>query len=174
VWSGADSFTESRQRDWVTRGGVDGVASIREIGVARMAPIEFASVDHINMFVRDLDESVDFYSLVFGTDPDPKEEGTTKGLRWCIIGIPSKFYFCLYELKGRVFDPDAMHINHIGFFVPDFDETVKRIRSAGIPVEYFDRPITWTNHAGQSRSLYIRDPNGYYIEFTEKLGGGLG
>lgn len=136
-------------------------------------PIRFDCVDHLNMFVRDLDESLDFYGRLFGTDPEIKEQGYTKKIRWAIIGVSRKFYFCLYELKGRSFDPDSMHINHVGFHVPDFDETVARVRALGIPVEYDDAPITWRNRNGTTRSLYVRDPNGYIIEFSERLGGGL-
>lgn len=136
-------------------------------------PIDFECVDHINMFVRDLEESVEFYRKVFGTDAGVKQQGKAKGIRWCIIGIPSKFYFCLYELKGKDFDPSALHINHIGFYVSDFDDTVERIKALGIEIQYQGKPIEWENRNGRTRSLYIKDPNEYYIEFTEKLGGGL-
>ncbi len=136
-------------------------------------PIHFECVDHVNMFVRDLEESLDFYRKVFGTDAEVKQTGKNKGIRWLIIGIAGKFYFCLYELKGKTFDPDALHINHIGFYVPDFEDTIERIKRLGIPIEYNGAPIEWSNRNGQTRSLYIKDPNGYYIEFSEKLGGGL-
>ena len=136
-------------------------------------PINFVMVDHVNMFVRNLDESVAFYSKVFGTDGEIKEEGIRGEVRWCIIGIPRKFYFCLYELKGREFDPDAMHINHIGFYVDDFNETFKRLQYLGVPIDYHAQPINWHNRNGASRSIYIHDPNNYVIEFAEMLGGGL-
>ena len=135
--------------------------------------IAFACVDHVNMFVKNLEQSIEFYRVVFGTDTEVKQQGFAKGLRWCIVGIPNKFYFCLYELEGKEFDPDALHINHIGFYVPEFEETVRRIEEMGIPIEYHGKPIEWRNRNGATRSLYIRDPNGYYIEFSEKLGGGL-
>src|SRR5947209_7169776 len=104
-------------------------------------PVYFECVDHINMFVSDLEESVDFYQKVFGADSEMKEHGKAKGIRWCIIGIPSKFYFCLYELKGKQFDPDGLHINHVGFYVSDFDETIKRIEALGIEIQYQGKPI---------------------------------
>lgn len=136
-------------------------------------PIYFECVDHVNMFVRNLEESIDFYHKVFGTDLEVKQRGRAKGIRWCIVGIPSKLYFCLYELKGKKFDPDGLHINHVGFYVPNFDETVERIRALEIEIQYQGKPIEWENRNGKTRSLYIKDPNDYYIEFTEKLGGGL-
>jgi lactoylglutathione lyase len=136
--------------------------------------IDFSCVDHINMFVKNLEESINFYHRVFGTDAELKQRGWNKGMSWCILGIPSKFYFCLYELKRKEFDPSELHINHIGFHVRDFDDTIKRIKALGIEIQYKGKPITWRNKYGKTRSLYIKDPNGYYIEFTEKLGGGLG
>jgi len=125
------------------------------------------------MFVKDLEESINFYQRLFGTDDEIKDAGENKGIRWAIIGIPNKFYFCLYELKGKEYDTDAMHINHIGFYVPNFNETVERIKEMGLLIEYKGKPIMWTNRNGTTRSLYINDPNGYKIEFAEKLGGGL-
>lgn len=138
-------------------------------------PVEIRSVDHINMFVNDLDESVAFYQRVFGTDLEPKDKGMNKGVKWCIIGIPKRFYFCLYQLrKPQVFDPDALHINHIGFYVSDFEDTLNRIKALGIEIEYRGRPIRWNRSpSGGSRSIYIKDPNGYYIEFSEYFGGRL-
>lgn len=135
--------------------------------------IDFVCADHINMYVKSIEDSIDFYHRVFGTDGEIKESGERRGIKWVIIGIPHKFYFCLYEQKDKEYDPDAMHINHIGFYVSDFDETVRRIESLEIPIEYKGKPITWHTRNGSSRSLYINDPNGYKIEFAEKLGGGL-
>lgn len=136
-------------------------------------PISFECIDHVNMFVKNLEESIAFYHKVFGTDPKIKQSGKNKGIRWAIIGLASKFYFCLYELKGKEFDPSALHINHIGFYVSDFDETIQRIQHLGIEIQYNGKPIEWKNRNGRTRSLYIKDPNGYYIEFAEKFGGGL-
>ena len=140
-----------------------------------MKPIDIGPVDHVNMYVNNLEESVSFYQRVFGTDVLPKEQGFAKGIKWCIIGIPDKFYFCLYQMQSpQTHQPDSLHINHIGFYVPDFDATVERIKTLGVEIQYQGRPIEWHNSGGgSSRSLYIKDPNGYYIEFSEHFGGGL-
>lgn len=141
----------------------------------RILSVDFVCVDHINMFVRNLEESIDFYQRVFGTDGEIKDSGERKGIRWVIIGVPNKFYFCLYEWPHpeTIYETDALHINHIGFYVQDFDETVRRIEQLNVQVQYRAQPISWHNRNGISRSLYIEDPNGYKIEFSEKLGGGL-
>jgi catechol 2,3-dioxygenase-like lactoylglutathione lyase family enzyme len=134
--------------------------------------LDFACVDHVNMNVCNLKESIDFYQRLFGTDGEIKDGGE-KPLRWRIIGIPHKFYFCFYEVKATSLEPRALQINHIGFYVPDFDGMVRRAQALGVPVEFEGKPIEWKNRNGTSRSLYVKDPNGYLIEFAEKLGGGL-
>jgi catechol 2,3-dioxygenase-like lactoylglutathione lyase family enzyme len=135
-------------------------------------PLPVARADHINMNVRNLEESVAFYQRLFGTDGEIKDGGE-KPLRWRIIGIPGKFYFCLYEVGATSVEPHALHINHIGFHAPDFDATVRRIKALGVPTEFDGEPIEWKNRNGVSRSFYVKDPNGYLIEFAEKFGGGL-
>src|ERR1043166_809593 len=109
-------------------------------------PVEFTVADHVNMFVRDLEESLAFYRSLFGTDQEVKASGNAKGIRWAIIGIPRRFYFCLYERGPLNFDADAMHINHVGFHVNDFDETERRIRALGVPIRYGGKPVVW--HGG--------------------------
>jgi lactoylglutathione lyase len=136
-------------------------------------PVEVTISDHVNMFVRDLEESISFYERLFGTDPEIKASGTAKSIRWAIIGLRQRFYFCFYERSGLLFDPDAMHINHIGFHVADFDETVRRVRTLGVEIRYGGEPVPWHGRGGNSRSLYVLDPNGYTIEFSERVGGGL-
>jgi lactoylglutathione lyase len=131
-------------------------------------PVEALRIDHVNMFVRNLEESVEFYARVFGVTI--KERGVGKGkIRWAILGIHERFYFCMYELVNSEFEPDTLHINHIGLYVSDLDETIRRLHGLGLKLEYGDKPVVWE----RSRSAYIRDPNGYAIELTERFGGGL-
>lgn len=136
-------------------------------------PVQFERVVHINMSVRDMDASVNSYHKVFGTDADITQQCQVDGAQWCIVGIAGKFHFCLYEMRGKNHDPEALHINHIGFYAPDFEETIAHIKRLGIPIELDGAPVEWYDRNGTSRSLYIKDPHGYYIEFSEKLGGGL-
>lgn len=41
--------------------------------------IDFTCVDHVNMFVKNLEESIAFYHRVFGTDENQSNEVGIKG-----------------------------------------------------------------------------------------------
>jgi catechol 2,3-dioxygenase-like lactoylglutathione lyase family enzyme len=131
------------------------------------APVMARCIDHVNLSVRDLDASVDFYCRLLGVVR--KEGGENEGVRWCILGAKDRFYVCFFEVKGGVYRPNDVHINHVGFVVDDMDETVRRIHDLGFKLQFGDKPLQWP----RSRSAYVTDPDGILIEFTERFGGGL-
>jgi catechol 2,3-dioxygenase-like lactoylglutathione lyase family enzyme len=131
-------------------------------------PVSARCIDHVNLSVRDLDKSIDFYSRLLGIDI--KERGEGQGVRWCILGDRDKFYVCFFEVPQGVFRPDDIHINHVGFVVDDIEETVRRIHELGFRLLFNDAPVDWP----RSKSAYVTDPDGIMIEFTDKFGGGLG
>ena len=87
----------------------------------------------------------------------------------CILGAKDKFYVCFFEVKGGVYRPGDVHVNHVGFVVDDMDDTVRRIHDLGYKLEFHDALVQWS----RSRSAYVADPDGILIEFTERFGGGL-
>jgi catechol 2,3-dioxygenase-like lactoylglutathione lyase family enzyme len=131
-------------------------------------PVNARCIDHVNLSVRDLDKSIDFYSRLLGIDI--KEQGEGNGVRWCILGERDRFYVCFFEIpKGAAYKPNDIHINHVGFVVDDIDETIRRIRQLGFRVLFNDAPVVWP----RSKSAYVNDPDGIMIEFTNRFGGGL-
>jgi catechol 2,3-dioxygenase-like lactoylglutathione lyase family enzyme len=135
-------------------------------GLRDAAPVIARCIDHVNLSVRDLDVSVDFYRRLLGLEV--KERGED-GTRWCILGARDRFYVCFFEVPGGQFRPNDIHINHVGFVVDDIDETVRRIHELGLKLEFRDAPLDWP----RSRSAYVKDPDGIQIEFTNRFGGGL-
>ncbi|CAD6522285.1 Glyoxalase/bleomycin resistance protein/dioxygenase [metagenome] len=118
------------------------------------------SMDHVNMIVKNLDESVEFYKNLFGFEVK-KEQPEDKSK---IIGN-SNIKLCLYE------DPQMKPeggIAHFGFHVENFDEIMDICKSLGVKI-YYDGPVQFE----KSRSVYISDPSGYDIELSEVIGGGL-
>ena len=130
-------------------------------------PVAARCIDHVNLSVRDLETSIDFYSRLLGITV--KERGESGGTRWCILGAADRFYVCFFEVRGGVFRPQDIHINHVGFVVDDMDEAVRRIHGLGIRLQFNDQLVQWPH----SRSAYVVDPDGIAIEFSERFGGGL-
>ena len=122
--------------------------------------LKATSMDHVNMTVKNLEESVEFYKKLFGFEIK-KEQPEHKSK---IIGNDN-IKLCLYE------DPEMKPegaIAHFGFHIENFDEIMETCKSLGVQV-YYDGPVQFE----RSRSIYICDTSGYDIELSEITGGGL-
>ncbi len=124
--------------------------------------ITINGIDHLNISVSNIDESLNFYKKVFGFKI--YEQGESHGKPYFIIGEKSALYLCLYQSEERTRGP----INHIGINVQNFNSIEEKLKLAGIPLLYggvVEYPL--------SQSIYIQDPDGNEIELSEKFGGGL-
>ena len=130
--------------------------------------ISVKAIDHINMRVKSLSASVEFYRNNFGFvvkedhRDDPEEP-------WLILGLPGVAYLCLYEHSEKNVSDEGLRISHFGFVLSDFDEAHQSLQSNGVRLLY-GGVVNWP----ASRSLYVQDPSGHEIELTEIFGGGLG
>ncbi len=126
--------------------------------------LRVTSMDHINMRVKSIDETIRFYRDLFGFEVR-KEDNQNKG------GMPSKIIgndsvkLCIYEDPGM--SPEG-GIAHFGFHVEDFGRIIETCGRLGVEVLY-GGPVEFEG----SRSVYIRDPSGYDIELSSVPGGGL-
>ena len=122
--------------------------------------LKATSMDHVNMTVKNLQKSVEFYKKLFGFEvkkEQPEEDSK-------IIGNDN-IKLCLYE------DPQMSPeggIAHFGFNIENFEDIIEKCNSLGVEVLY-DGPVKFE----KSRSVYIKDPSGYSIELSEVPGGGL-
>ena len=123
------------------------------------------SIDHVNMSVKSLQKSVNFYKSLFGFEIRKEDNSPNK------LDVPSKIIgndsikLCLYE------DPDMSPVGgiaHFGFHVTNFDDIMKKCKELNVEVLY-DGPVKFE----KSVSVYIKDPNGYDIELSKVSGGGL-
>jgi catechol 2,3-dioxygenase-like lactoylglutathione lyase family enzyme len=121
------------------------------------------AIDHINMSVKDLQASVQFYKDVFGFEI---KEDQSKDNSYIIGNENVKL--CMYEDKELKMKEG---LNHFGFYIENFDEIVAKCKEMNIPVSY-GGAIEWRN-ASHSKSIYITDPSGYVIELSNIHGGGL-
>ncbi len=121
-------------------------------------------IDHVNMKVKNLDESVEFYKNLFGFVIKQEENQNKIDAPSKIIGNDS-IKLCLYEVPDMT--PEG-GIAHFGFNVENFDEVISKCEELGVKILY-DGVINWE----KSKSVYIVDPSGYELELGEVSGGGL-
>ena len=129
--------------------------------------IGIKGIDHINMRVKNLNESIEFYTKLFGFEM--KEDQRTAREPWAIIGLPDVAYLCLYEHPGKEIPFEGLTINHFGLVLSDFENAMTLLKENGVQILY-GGPVDWP----KSRSIYIKDPSGHEIELAEKFGGELG
>ena len=122
------------------------------------------SIDHVNMKVKNLQQSVEFYKNLFGFDIKQENNPNKADVPSKIIGNV-KIKLCLYEIPDMT--PEG-GINHFGFNISNFDRVLDKCKRLNVEILY-GGPIDWE----KSRSVYIKDPNGYELELGEVDGGGL-
>ncbi len=121
-------------------------------------------LDHINLTVANLKESIEWYGKVFGFEL--VESGTTAyGHKWGIVGSNDSM-ICMYEVAGRLRadqkeDHSIHQIDHFGIRVSDRDQWRKTIQEHSLKIHYggeVEYPF--------SRSWYVHDPSGHEIEVS--------
>ncbi len=129
-----------------------------------MNNLKATSIDHVNMKVKDLEKSVEFYKNLFGFEIK-QEENPNK------IDAPSKIIgndtikLCMYEIPDM--SPEG-GIAHFGFNITNFNEIIQKCKELGVEVLY-GGIVDWD----KTKSVYIVEPSGYEIELGEISGGGL-
>jgi len=124
--------------------------------------LETTGIDHLNLEVKNLDESVKFYKDLLGFElrEDQPEENSK------IIGNDA-VKLCLYEVPGFTkYEKNGYH--HFGLHIKNFDDVLDKCKEMGLTV-FYGGPLEWEH----STSIYIQDPNGYEIELTKVFGGGI-
>lgn len=121
------------------------------------------NLDHINLSVRDFEETVEWYRRVFGFEL--VEEGVQEGTRWGVIRT-GRAMLCIYEHADFEFvDKDTRHerkvhgLSHFGLRMTEREEWEKTVEREQIKVGY-GGPVRWPH----STAFYIYDPTGYEIE----------
>jgi lactoylglutathione lyase len=120
-------------------------------------------LDHIALLVRDLDESAAFYTALPGITEMPNPMGGTQ-IRWFEYANQQRFHM-------QAGDIAATHVEkgtHFAFSTDDFDSMLAVLR---------DRGLAWSDFKGTPgainvrpdgmRAVFLRDPNGYWIEIND-------
>ena len=121
-------------------------------------------IDHINLTVSNLDESVAWYRKIFGLEL--VESGTTyQGRKWGIVAY-NDFMICMSEYPEREtadkFDEEVFHqINHFGIRISDAKKWQQVVEEQKIKLHY-GGAIKYRH----STSWYVHDPSGHEIEVS--------
>lgn len=120
-------------------------------------------LDHLNMTVNNLEESIQWYRHVF--DFQIAERGVRNGTPWAIIRS-GEALLCLYEDAARTLPQqflrnggDRHTIYHFGLRITDRNAWLEKVEEHQLELEYggeIDYP--------HSKSWYVFDPTGYGIE----------
>lgn len=105
-------------------------------------------LNHINLAVRNLNHSFDFYKDVLGFKPLCRwPEGA--------YFLAGDLWFCLF--KDPLASPGKGY-THLAFSVTaeDFSSMVRRLKEAGAHL--------WKENRSEGHSLYFLDPDGYQLE----------
>lgn len=122
-------------------------------------------IDHLNLTVRDLDESIDWYRRVFGFELVERE--VQDGQPWGVLrseGGTGSAMLCIYQAPGReMLDRFAlrdrkMHgLSHFALRIHNRSEWEATLAREQIKL---NDVVEWPH----SSAWYINDPTGYEIE----------
>ena len=121
-------------------------------------------LDHANLQVRDIDETVRFLSTAF---PEFRIRGaglTLQGWRWVHVGSDETYVNLTHapeEARARAPYSGTPGLNHLGFEVDDVEALRARLAGAGY------RDSTVPNAHPHRRRVYFLDRSGQDWEFVE-------
>ncbi len=110
-------------------------------------------INHLAVEVGDIDEAIAFFGRIFD---DVQLRGRSAGMAFVDMGDQ----FVAFA-KGVTHVAD--HDRHIGLVVDDLDETVRRLRAAGVEVGVV------FELTGEIRLLDVLDPDGNRIQLAQSL-----
>ncbi len=129
-----------------------------------------ANLDHLNLSVRNFDETAEWYNRVFGFNI--VEKGTYRGRPWGVLKSGDAM-LCIYECPDRSFvSGDSLSetkqhgFNHFALKITDRDSWQKTVMQQNLTINY-GGPVKWPT----SVSWYVNDPTGYEIEVVSWTSG---
>jgi lactoylglutathione lyase len=119
------------------------------------------SLDHIGLYVKDLERSLRFYGEVFGF---PEHHRFGVGESKIAVLDTGKGLLELIQRPGAPSEPPKGSWSHVAFHIDDYGALMGKLERKGLEL----RKVTM---ADGSRIAFFRDPDGHEIEIMEK---GLG
>lgn len=128
----------------------------------RRSPVR---LDHVNLTVDDLDETIAWYGRVFGFEV--VERDVQEGVPWavlragdsmlCVYAYPERRHLGRFELE----EANLHGMNHFSLRVDDESAWASVVERESLEILY-GGVVEWPH----SRSWYVQDPTGHEIEVT--------
>lgn len=120
-------------------------------------------LNHIALYVMDLQKSTSFYKNVVGLDtiPEPFHDGRHT---WFSIGAIGHLHIISGAAAKTPHDKNA----HLCFSVASINDFITNLKKNGVEFEnWAGEKNTVTNRVDGVKQLYFRDPDGYWIEIND-------
>ena len=125
-----------------------------------MKPFNINFLDHVAIYVEDMDRSIAWYSKHLGLKKyQPKEWGD-----FPVFMLTGKSGLAIFpaRLEDDKLNPDSrnVRIEHLAFNVSnqDFEKAQEYFRNSGMAFDFQDHHYF--------HSIYLRDPDGHKVELT--------
>lgn len=122
-----------------------------------------AHINHVAVFVVNLQRSMDFYSGIFQLDtiPEPFHDGRHA---WYHIG-PG---IALHVIQGAPTEKEYYQNNHFCFSVNSVPTLVEKLKTQHIGwVNAQGEKYKMTNRVDGVHQIWLQDPDGYWIEVND-------
>lgn len=131
--------------------------------LSAMTSIAQIKVNHIAVHVSDLKKSMDFYQNVLALEEidEPFKDGLHA---WYNIGGGA----ALHLIEAPNIIKDVSKVNHLCFSIPDMAAFVENMKLKNYPFEsWAGEKGEITNRVDGVKQIYIRDPDGYWLEIND-------
>jgi catechol 2,3-dioxygenase-like lactoylglutathione lyase family enzyme len=120
-------------------------------------------LDHIALLVRDLDESVRFFTEILRLREVPNPMGGTD-FRWIEIGDGQRFHL----QQGDISRVHVEKQTHFALATEDLDAMLDHLREMGVAFsDMKGTPGAVNTRPDGLRAVFLQDPNGYWIEIND-------
>lgn len=129
---------------------------------AAAPPAEVAALDHLAIYVSDLDRSARFYSDLFGFRQVP---APVTFARW----LEMRNGVMLHIVSGRANTVNNSKWDHFAVACADLDAMISRLAEKNIPWSDIEGNPKPQQRVDGVRQIFVRDPDGYWIEINDSL-----
>ncbi|NMO96351.1 VOC family protein [Paenibacillus lemnae] len=122
-------------------------------------------LDHVGIMVRDLDQTINFYTLVVGLELKGKLTHTNGVIQLAFLGFNGSDETEVELIQGyNDHLPAEGRVHHFAVSTDDIEQEYERIQSLDIP-HVDDEIVTLPNG---HRYFFIHGPEGEWIEFFQR------